>query len=274
MSSKDTVSKTLVVAFFLCVVCSMLVSGTAVILKPMQDENRILDRNKNILSAAGLYDPSIHSDSDIAELFSRFTPRLVDINAGRFLDAQEATELGIDIASYDQRKVVTDPALSEALTSDEDLADVKRRALYQMVYLMEGDGENELDTIVLPVSGYGLWGILYGFMALEGDANTVKGLAFYELKETPGLGAEVRNPRWTALWPGKKVYAEDGSVGLTVVKGAGMGDYEIDGLSGATLTSRGVANLVQYWLGDDAFGPLLKQLGGRQSQSLAALNQE
>ena len=274
MSSKDTVTKTLVVAFFLCVVCSILVSGTAVILKPMQDENRILDRNKNILSAAGLYDSAIYPDSEVAELFSRFTPRLVDINAGRFLEADEALALGIDIVNYDQRKVITDPALSEALTSEEDLADVKRRALYQMVYLMEGDSENGLDTIVLPVSGYGLWGILYGFMALEGDANTVKGLAFYELKETPGLGAEVRNPRWTALWPGKKVYAKDGGVGLTVVKGAGTGDYEIDGLSGATLTSRGVANLVQYWLGDDAFGPLLKQLGGMQDQAIAVLGND
>jgi len=274
VSSKDTVTKTLVVAFFLCVVCSILVSGTAVILKPMQDENRILDRNKNILSAAGLYDSAIHSDSEVAELFSRFTPRLVDINAGRFLEADEALALGIDIVNYDQRKVITDPALSEALTSEEDLADVKRRALYQMVYLMEGNSEDELDTIVLPVSGYGLWGILYGFMALEGDANTVKGLAFYELKETPGLGAEVRNPRWTALWPGKKVYAEDGGVGLTVVKGAGTGDYEIDGLSGATLTSRGVANLVQYWLGDDAFGPLLKQLGGMQNQAIAVVGND
>ena len=135
MSSKDTVTKTLVVAFFLCVVCSILVSGTAVILKPMQDENRILDRNKNILSAAGLYDSAIHPDSEVAELFSRFTPRLVDINAGRFLEADEALALGIDIVNYDQRKVITDPALSEALTSEEDLADVKRRALYQICLL-------------------------------------------------------------------------------------------------------------------------------------------
>jgi Na+-transporting NADH:ubiquinone oxidoreductase subunit C len=259
VSSKDSVSRTLVVAFFLCVVCSILVSGTAVVLKPMQDENRVLDRNKNILSAAGLYDAKSTANSEVAELFSRFTPRLVDIKAGRFLEAEEIAELGIDIASYDQRKVVTDPALSEALSSEDDLADVKRRALYQMVYLVQ-DEAGDLETIVLPVSGYGLWGILYGFMALEGDANTVKGLSFYELKETPGLGAEVRNPRWQALWPGKKVFTASGDVGLTVVKGAGGGDYEVDGLSGATLTSRGVANLVQYWLGESAFGPLLKQL--------------
>ena len=70
------------------------------------------------------------------------------------------------------------------------------------------------------------------------------------------------------------MYAEDGGVGLTVVKGAGTGDYEIDGLSGATLTSRGVANLVQYWLGDDAFGPLLKQLGGMQDQVIAVVGND
>jgi Na+-transporting NADH:ubiquinone oxidoreductase subunit C len=235
-----------------------VVSGAAVILKPLQDANRILDRNKNILSAAGLYDAEVNVDSEVDDLFSQFTPRLIDIRSGELLSESEVAELGIDTQSYDQRLVINDPELSEAIPQALDKASIKRRALYQMVYMVGQD--DQLETIVLPISGYGLWGILYGYLALEGDANTVKGLAYYELKETPGLGAEVRNPRWTALWPGKKVYTDDGDVGLSVVKGQGSGEYEIDGLSGATLTSRGVDDMLKYWLGDNGFGPFLTGL--------------
>lgn len=257
MSSKDSIKSTLIVAFCLCVVCSIIVSGTAVVLKPRQDANRILDRNKNILTAAGLYDSAVNTDGDVDSLFEQFTTRIVDINSGEMLSETDLESLGLN-ASYDQRLVMNDPEFSEAISSEQDRANVKRRALYQTIYLVED--ESGLETIVLPISGYGLWGILYGYLALEGDGNTVKGLAYYELKETPGLGAEVRNPRWTALWPGKKVYADDGSVGLAVVKGAGSGDYEIDGLSGATLTSRGVDDMVKYWLGEDGFGPVLRSV--------------
>lgn len=258
MSSRDSTRKTLLVAFSLCVACSIVVSGTAVILKPMQDANRILDRNKNILTAAGQFDPSEDGDAVVAERFSQFTPYVVDLNEGQILSSEQLGQLQIDIESYDQRLVINDPNYSESLDRDEDVANIKRRVIYPMIYVVESD--EQIETIVVPVSGYGLWGILYGFLALEGDANTVKGLAFYELKETPGLGAEVRNPRWTALWPGKKVYDEQGEVSLRVVKGQGSGDYQIDGLSGATLTSRGVDDLIQYWLGEDGFGPVLERL--------------
>jgi len=258
VSSKDSTKRTLIVAFSLCVVCSIIVSGTAVTLKPMQDANRILDRNKNILSAAGLFDSQQDGDEVVAERFSEFSTYVIDLNEQRVLGEEQLEQLQIDIDGYDQRLVINDPNYSEALERQEDIANIKRRVIYPMIYVV---AENEeIETIVVPVSGYGLWGILYGFLALEGDANTVKGLAFYELKETPGLGAEVRNPRWTALWPGKKIYDEAGEVGLRVIKGQGSGDYQIDGLSGATLTTRGVDNLIQYWLGDDAYGPILAQL--------------
>ncbi len=259
MSSRESTRKTLLVAFCLCVACSIVVSSTAVILKPRQDENLLLDRNKNILSAAGMFDADVDGNDVVAERFAEFTTRVIDLQAEEWLDEAALAELGIDVASYDQRAVINDPRYSAPVPADEDIANIKRRVNYPLVYIREENGT--IDTIVLPVNGYGLWGIMYGFLALEGDANTVRGLAFYELKETPGLGAEVRNPRWTALWPGKRVYDESGDVGLRVVKGAGSGNYQIDGLSGATLTSRGVDNLIQYWLGDSGYGPVLRRLG-------------
>ncbi len=263
MSSKESTKRTLLVAFCLCVACSIIVSGTAVVLKPMQDENRVLDRNKNILAAAGMFDPEENNDSEVASMFAQFTPRIVDLNAGELLSADEVEALGIDIATYDQRTVINDPALSEAVPAEEDIADIKRRVVYPMLYLQESEGE--VETIVLPINGYGLWGILYGYLALEGDANTVKGIAYYELRETPGLGAEVRNPRWTAQWPGKQVYNTEGEVALSVVKGTGNGDYEVDGLSGATLTTRGVDNMIQYWLGEQGYGPILDEFRANAS---------
>ncbi len=70
----------------------------------------------------------------------------------------------------------------------------------------------------------------------------------------------MRNPRWQALWPGKEVYDESGDVALQVVKGSGSGERQIDGLSGATLTSRGVDNMIDYWMGENGYGPILRNL--------------
>ena len=197
---------------------------------------------------------------EIAELFSAFKIRLVDLDEGTFLSDQQMLELGLSTETYNQRQAEKISALSDSLTRQEDIAKIKRRVRYAMVYIVEDNGS--IDKIVLPVNGYGLWGIMYGFLALEGDGNTVSGIGFYDLKETPGLGYEVTNPNWTALWPGKKIYDEQGSVAMRVVKGRGQGEYEIDGLAGASLTSRGVQNLIEYWLGEDGFGPFIKNVTG------------
>ena len=105
---------------------------------------------------------------------------------------------------------------------------------------------------------------MYGFLALESDLETVAGIGFYEHNETPGLGGEVDNPRWKASWVGKQAYSS-GQMAISVLKGrADMtlpeGNYQVDGLAGATLTTRGVNNLVQYWLGEQGFQPLIGHL--------------
>ena len=91
------------------------------------------------------------------------------------------------------------------------------------------------------------------------------GIGFHDHAETPGLGGEVDNPRWKSLWHGKKVYGEDGQLTLRVIKGQvdtsrAESTYQVDGLAGATLTSRGVHNLIQYWLGEQGFSPFLANL--------------
>jgi Na+-transporting NADH:ubiquinone oxidoreductase subunit C len=252
VSSNDSTVKTLTVALLLCIVCSVIVSTAAVMLKPAQEANKTLDRKRNILEAAGMLDNS----KSVEEQFASVTPRIVDLRTGKFTDE-------VSVEAYDQRKAAKDPGLSTALTSEQDLAGLARRENYATVYLVN-DSAGAVDKIILPVHGPGLWSTLYGFLALESDANTVAGLGFFEHAETPGLGGEVDNPRWKSLWHGKQVY-RDGEVAVQLVKGAvdpasKAADWQVDGLSGATLTSRGVTNLVQFWLGENGFAPFLENL--------------
>lgn len=251
MANNDTIKKTLMVAVSLCVVCSVIVSGAAVLLKDAQVENALLDRNRNILAAAGMLQEGV----PVAEQFAQVQPRLVDLRTGEFSEAYDPQE-------FDQRRAAKDPGLSMGLSSEEDIAKIGRRENFAVVYVVQDGGE--LDKVILPVHGYGLWSTLYGFVALERDGNTVAGLGFYEHGETPGLGGEVDNPRWKAFWPGKSVYRGD-EVALGLVKGAvdpssSNAPYQVDGLAGATLTARGVTNLIHFWMGEDGFGPFLSNL--------------
>ncbi|MFT4615127.1 MAG: Na+-transporting NADH:ubiquinone oxidoreductase subunit C [Bacteroidia bacterium] len=252
MSSNDSIGKTLTVAFLLCIVCSVIVSTAAVLLKPAQEINKTLDRKRNILQAAGMYEEGL----TVEEQFAQISTRIVDLRTGLFTDE-------VDPLLYNQRKAAKDRALSIALSSEDDLAKIARRENFAIVYLVE-DTSGSVDKIILPVHGYGLWSTLYGFIALEADANTVAGLGFYEHGETPGLGGEVDNPRWKSIWPGKQVY-RDGEVAIELIRGSvnkasTEAAWQIDGLAGATLTSRGVTNLVQFWLGENGFAPFLANI--------------
>ena len=231
----------------------MVVSAAAVALKPVQTTNRLQDKQRNILQIAGLYDES----RSIEEQFSQITPRLVDLRTGEFSDAQ-------DPLTFDQQKASKDPDMSQQLTGEQDIASIRRRADYSTVYVVENT-DGSIKTLILPIHGYGLWSTLYGFMALESDLQTVVGLGFYQHAETPGLGGEVDNPNWKAQWQGKVVYDESGDVDISVVKGSvdpnsPKAEHQVDGLAGATLTSRGVESLVRFWLGEDGFGPFLDHL--------------
>lgn len=253
MSSNDSTRKTLIVAFSLCIVCSVIVSAAVVMLKPVQEVNKTLDRKRNILAAAGM----LVEGKSVEEQFSHIHARVVDLHTGKFADE------AVDSDNYDQRKAAKDPGLSEALTTEQDLAKISRREQYALVYLAQ-NAEGGVEKIILPIRGYGLWSTMHGFIALESDANTIAGLGFYEHGETPGLGGEIDNQRWKASWPGKQVYL-DGEVKIGLIKGtvdpaADTAPWQVDGLAGATLTSRGVTNLVHFWLGENGFEPFLNNL--------------
>lgn len=245
----DSVSKTIVVAVSLCLVASMVVSAAAVALRPIQAVNALKDKQINILQVAGIYDPS----QDVVEAFAAFEPHILDLESGAFAD-------DIDPATFDDRAAAEDPATSVAL--EDDPAGIGRQGKYVTIYLLRDDG-GEIDKVILPIHGYGLWSTLYGFIALEENGNDIFGLQFYEHAETPGLGAEVDNPRWKALWNGKKLVDESGELQISVTKTAPAAgsDYHIDALAGATLTTVGVHNLVNFWMGESGYKPFLENLG-------------
>ena len=247
----------LVLAF----VCSALVAGAAVGLRPMQEANRVLDRKKNILYAADLFEEG----RTIEEMFSPIETRIVELSTGKFVPEEK-----ISPESYKQLKAALSDETGRRLTSDEDIAKLRHLEKYSLVYLVR-DGE-QTKQIILPVRGKGLWSTMYAYVALDGDLTTIRGVSFYEHGETPGLGGEIENRRWQAGWQGKKVYSDSGKMDLKFVKGTAAGEeparsYQIDGLSGATLTTKGVNSLMEFWFGDHGFKPFFTQLKNKESSN-------
>ena len=242
----DGIVKTVIVATALCFVCSMVVSFAAVNLKSIQEVNKAIDKQKNILQVAGVY----HEGIDVNKTFSSFQPLVVDLNSGKFTDK-------FDPSIFDDKKAAQDPLLSVSLENDP--ASIGRRTNYATIYLLKKD-DGSLDKVILPIHGYGLWSTLYGFIALEDNLNDIFGLQFYQHAETPGLGAEVDNPKWKAQWKGKKLNNENGELMIQVAKTQKYKDHHIDALAGATLTSNGVDNLVKFWMGKDGFKKFLNNL--------------
>ena len=255
--TKESVSRTLGVALLVSLVCSSLVASAAVVLKPLQVENERLDVQRNILAVAGLLD----AEGDIDALFATVEPKLVDFETGEYVET-------IDPAVFDAEAAAKDPEQSVEVPPEIDRARIGRRPNVGLVYLVK-DGDT-IERIILPIYGYGLWSTMYGFLALEPDANTVADITFYAHGETAGLGDQVASPSWQALWRGKRVYGESGEVELQVGKGSvPKGDpnatYRVDGISGATLTGNGVTYLIQYWLGEHGYGPYLDEVRERTS---------
>lgn len=264
----NTVSGTLIVAVGLCLICSLLVSSGAVLLRPQIEANKRLNMQRNVLVAAGLFDESVNEDAQIPAIFENVETVLVNLpgrttDGALDIDDEHAGELNdnLNVATYDPRKAAKDPKESVAIPANLDEAGIKRREKVTTAYVVKSE-DGSIVQIVLPIYGKGLWSTLYGFLALKADDPKdmpVTGITFYEHAETPGLGGEVDNPKWKAQWPGKELLNSAGKPVLEVTKpGQANAENEVDGMSGATITSNGVEGLINYWLGSDGFGPFLE----------------
>ena len=242
--NKDSALNIAFVGIGLCLLCSAIISLIAIQLRSVQNENVVKDMQKKIVSSAGLQ----LEYGSVENAMMNIKTIVVDLDQGKIVD--------INPNSYELSKELREEGKYKFLSAENDIASIKKREKFSKVYIEYKD--DKINTLILPVRGYGLWGILYGYLAIKSDFNTVAGLEFYEHKETPGLGAEIDNPKWKALWKGKKIYQENGEVSLKVIKGNVLAssdniNYEVDGLSGATLTCNGVTNLIAYWMGSDGF---------------------
>ncbi|CAH9049814.1 Na(+)-translocating NADH-quinone reductase subunit C [Pseudoalteromonas holothuriae] len=240
-SNNESIGKTLGVVVGLCLVCAIVVSFASVQLRPLQQANKIKDVQRNILTAAGFKDIE-----NVEETFkANIESRVIDMKTGEFVD--------VDPLSFDFESTKYDAERSFALEKENDLAGIQRMTYNSPVYLVKGDG-SDVSTVILPIQGYGLWGIMFGFLAMDEDGQTIKAIQFFKHKETAGLGGEIENPKWTATWEGKQLP-------IDIVKGtAGNNEHKIDGLSGATLTSNGVDNTIDFWTSEKGFGPFLAKV--------------
>jgi Na+-transporting NADH:ubiquinone oxidoreductase subunit C len=256
----DSARYTVLFAAAVSVACALMVAASSVLLRDRQQANRLLYLQKNVLRASGLVGPGeAISDREVQERFRKHVrARLVDLESGDY-----AQPPGIEPERYDQRRARSDPAQSRPAPPNP--AQIKRVPHLAQVYVvMDGDRAAQ---VVIPIEGIGLYGTLYGFLALDRDTTLIRGLAFYENRETPGLGGEVDNPKWRALWPGRKAFDGEWQPRIRLVKGVagppGEDPHHVDALSGATITSNGVTRMLAFWLGGQGFGPYLAKVRER-----------
>lgn len=259
---KESVAKPFYSVLILAFVCSLLVSGAAVGFRPMQEKNKQLDQQKNILRAAGLY----QKDVPITDLFQAIEVRVIELSSGKYVPKNIVNATG-----FNQKASILNPETSKPLNKNEDSAGLRRLEKYSLVYLVKKN--KKLDQVILPVRGKGLWSTMYGYVAVDADLTTIRGITFYEHGETPGLGGEIENKQWQIGWQLKKIYNASDTVALNITKNNSGSKTQnqlsqIDGISGATLTSNGVEDLMHFWFGEHGFKPFFQQLKKNRGQDV------
>lgn len=245
----DSRIKTLGIAFLVALVSAITVSVTAVTLAPRQQAHVAAARAANlaamIAALPGLEDILREAEAETLEMV------IVDLTTGQI-------DLTMDPAAYDYLAAQTDPNQSSTLLPGDDPAGIGLRPNFAPAYMLRGT--DELALLVLPVYGRGYQSTLRAYLALRGDLKTIAALSIYEQGETPGLGSRITDPSWLARWAGKQAAEDGGEITISVVRGTAATANEIDGISGATRSTTGVANLISFWLGPNGYGPFLTNL--------------
>jgi Na+-transporting NADH:ubiquinone oxidoreductase subunit C len=240
-------------AAVLCLVCSAVVSTVAVSLKEKQEINKLLDKRTMVLRVAGLVDAGNKPTSEeVNGFFESIETIVVDRKTGAILEDDPTT--------VDPRKQAKAAGFSSAVSGQlAKRAAIKSVADKQLIYLIKTEGK---ESVVFPIYGNGLWSTMYGFLCLKPSLDEIVGIIYYEQGETAGLGGEVENPRWLAQWPGKKAIGDGNKLQVEVVKGGLAKDKtrQVDGISGATITSVAVGHMLKFWFDEDGYGPALDNI--------------
>lgn len=257
---RESTLRAILVTGIVCAVCSAAMAIAVSVLRPYQEANRAGERAARIQEIVA----SVPGLGDVLGTLSRerIEVQVVELATGE-------TVKGMDPGRFESRAMERDPAASVALPAERDIAGIGRRANHGVVFLVRD--HERLRLVVLPVHGSGYVSTLRGYLALDADTNTIRGLSFYEHAETPGLGSEIDNPQWRDQWVGKLARDQAGALRVGVARGpvdAADADapFQVDGITGATRTGVGVTNLLRFWLGPDGFGPYLERLAEEEAR--------
>lgn len=242
-------TKTLGIAFLVALICSVMVSITAVTLRPLHEAN--LQRERDLRLAAMIEELPGIADILRASGADTLDTVIVDLETGEITTA-------IDPAQFDYQAAQADLETSTPVPADADVAGISRRPDFAPVYLLRD--ADDLVLVVLPIYGSGYQSTIRAYLALEGDLNTIAALSIYEQGETPGLGTRITDSVWLERWQGKQIADDTGTLRITAIQTGAQGPFEVDAISGATRSSMGVSNLVRFWLGEHGFGPFLDRL--------------
>ncbi len=256
---RESPLRSLAVLLAVALVCSVLVSVSAVVLRPIQAENARIERYRHIVALSGLLDGAADA-AGIAAAVAQLDMRVVNLDTGEFMDDRDPDDVNA-------RRVANDPALSTTIPPEHDLARIGRRSRYEVVFLVRDEGR--LSRVILPIHGQGMWSTLYGLIALDADLNTIAAVTFYEQAETAGLGDQIEDPAWQARWTGRRLRGQSGDFRFQVAagpvdEGSPAASHQVDGLSGATLTGNSVTALMRFWFGPYGYGPLLERMADRK----------
>ncbi|SDI97844.1 Na+-transporting NADH:ubiquinone oxidoreductase subunit C [Ferrimonas sediminum] len=246
--NKDSVLGTMTFSVVLCLLCSFMITGTVEVLKERKLVKKRSELKRYVLVAANI-------QGDVEEMFDKHvTPMLVNLDSGETADLSEK-----EILDFDDRMAAINPDTS--VKPKKDLARIKRRANQARVFKVVDDN-GQLTSVVMPIHGKGLWSVVYGFVAIQPDLNTIEGMVVSEHGETPGLTDFLKDPQWLKGWHDKQIFDDSGKPVLAVVKGgAKAGDsHGVDGVSGATKTGRGLQKAVRFWFGPEGYQTFLNTL--------------
>lgn len=245
----DSKAKTLGMAFAVSMICAVVVSSTAVMLRPLHEAHRA--RQQQLRLDETLASGAVSGAADTASPAGTMETLIVDLATG--LKARD-----IQPSGFDMRAAAAVVETSMPLSPEEDIAGIGRRPKFAQIHVLRN--QHGLELVVLPIYGTGYQSTIFAYLALKGDLRTVASLKIVEHGETPGIGAKIDEPAWQQLWPGKLLADADGQVRLTVARGTASSEYEVDGITGATRTGNGISNMLRFWLGANGYAAVLDKL--------------
>jgi len=251
---RDSLGKTLFVAFSIVLVCSLLVTGAVTLLRPIQAAQKAPQNFQRILQVAGLIkqDVEIDKQENMVELFQQIEISILDLNTASYITPSASNK-------FDYRQSLSEPQSTTPLSKSADLANIERKPKQMPIYWVHSSTSKA--KIVLPIYGKGMWSMIHGYIALERDFNTIAGVYFYEQADTPGIGELIQQSDWSTSWQGKKLYDANGNLALQInkSKSSSKSTHQIDGITGATKTVNGVINLIHFWFGEQGYRSFLSK---------------